>query len=79
MDRLIEVALWLQESSSPLAPCFPRVDPAPFQRLCAAAVRSKVNSADRETGLCPAAAGYVELCQRAGMELWVPEPCGKLT
>lgn len=67
----------MQDSESSLAPCFPRVDPAPFRELCEADVRQQANSAARDRALCAPAAAYVELCQRAGMELWVPQFCGE--
>ncbi|XP_052130121.1 uncharacterized protein LOC113204745 [Frankliniella occidentalis] len=68
-------ASYFLDSDSSLAPCFPRVDPAPFRALCEADVKQQANSPARDRALCAPAAAYVEMCQRAGMELWVPQFC----
>ncbi|KAK3927268.1 Apolipophorin, partial [Frankliniella fusca] len=68
-------ASYFLDSDSSLAPCFPRVDPAPFRALCEADVKQQANSPARDRALCAPAAAYVEMCHRAGMELWVPQFC----
>ncbi|KAJ1524178.1 hypothetical protein ONE63_010704 [Megalurothrips usitatus] len=68
-------AAYFLDGDSSLAPCFPRVDPTPFRALCEADVKQQSNSPARDRALCAPAAAYVEMCRRAGMELWVPQFC----
>ncbi|XP_071443259.1 uncharacterized protein [Hetaerina americana] len=61
---------------SPLQPCFSRVDPAPYGRLCEVDVAAASNSPSGwETAACASAAAYVAQCRNAGMDLWVPQSC----
>ncbi|XP_046393120.1 uncharacterized protein LOC124161022 [Ischnura elegans] len=63
---------------SPLQPCFSRVDPAPYGRLCEMDVAAASNSPSGwETAACASAAAYVAQCRNAGMDIWVPQSCVK--
>lgn len=55
---------------SSLMPCYTTVDVTPFQRMC-------LSDAAKEsgTGLCSAAASYIEHCKLSGIELWMPSEC----
>ncbi len=55
------------DESSSLMPCFASVDPKPFGQICSSDVRSLENHADRRSGMCSAAAAYIEKCQQVGI------------
>lgn len=56
-------------------PCFSTVDPKPFETMCLRDVQALKNQADKRPGVCSSAAAYIEKCQQAGVELWMPAQC----
>jgi len=61
--------------TSALMPCFSTIDPTPYMSMCLSDMDDLKNKPDKRTGVCPAAAAYIEQCRQAGVELWMPAQC----
>jgi len=63
------------KNDSVLRPCFRLVDPKPYVAMCLNDMGDLQNSAAEESGVCTAAAAYVNECQMAGLDILVPAQC----
>merc|ERR1719468_435885 len=73
--EVCEAVFASSDESSALMPCFSTVDPKPYMSMCKRDMQTMKNRADKRTGICSAAAAYIEQCRQAGVELWMPAQC----
>jgi hypothetical protein len=64
-----------EQESSLLRPCFNIVKPKPFQKMCENDMQIKENRLPTEKDACNAAAFYVDVCRREGVNIRVPNTC----
>ena len=71
----LECGHLFQNEHSALMPCFTSVDPTPYMDICSHNLRLLSNLPSKQSGLCDAAAAYIETCRIQGIELWMPTDC----
>jgi hypothetical protein len=65
-------------SVSPMMPCYSTVDPKPYRDMCLDDMRKVRNRPEQMiSGVCLAAASYVQQCKLLGVEIWMPNECVK--
>jgi len=62
---------------SPLRPCFNKVPREMYMDMCLYDVSLHSNSASHTSAACNVMSAYVSECQRNGIDVWLPPPCGK--
>jgi len=63
------------DMTSPFRACYRSVDPAPFLRMCLAAVPAGDNSLEAQENVCDTDAAYVRECRSREVHLRLPSQC----